>query len=509
MNGREKSDPAIVARKPPNGAGQAAEEAVERRAGAEGNADQQSTLRTQTRERVTQALDRVRQAARQRKKERFTALLHHVTPDTLRLAFYALRRRAAPGVDGVRWQDYEADLEPRLADLHARVHRGAYRPLPSRRTYIPKADGRQRPLAIAALEDKIVQGAIVMVLNAIYEADFLGFSYGFRPGRGPHDALDAVVVGIAGRKVNWLLDADIRSFFDTVSQEWLLRFVEHRIGDKRIVRLIRKWLKAGILEDGVVAVSDQGTGQGSVISPLLANIYLHYVLDLWAERWRRHEATGDMIIVRYADDLVVGFEEKADARRFLDAMRTRFKEFALSLHPDKTRLIEFGRHAAANRKQRGLGKPETFDFLGFTFICGKSRAGNFLIHRKSRRDRVQARLTEIKEELRRRMHGPLREQAEWLKQVVTGFFQYHAVPTNSRALGAFRFHVIELWWRTLRRRGQKHRMTWRRIAKIADQWLPKPGILHPWPNQRFAVKHPRWEPYAGKPHVRFCAGGAQ
>ncbi len=509
MNGREKSDPAIVAWKPPNEAGRPAEEAVERRAGAEGNADQQNTHRTQIRARVTPALDRVREAARQRKQERFTALLHHVNPDTLLVAFYALKRKAAPGVDGVTWVDYEADLEPRLADLHARVHRGAYRPLPSRRTYIPKADGKQRPLAIAALEDKIVQGAAVMVLNAIYEVDFLGFSYGFRPGRGPHDALDAVAVGIADRKVNWILDADIRSFFDSVSQEWLVRFLEHRIGDKRIIRLIRKWLRAGILEDGVVSISDKGTGQGSVISPLLANVYLHYVLDLWAERWRRREAAGDMIIVRYADDLVVGFEHEADAGRFLEAMRARFAEFALSLHPDKTRLIEFGRHATANRERRGLGKPETFDFLGFTFISGKSRQGKFLIHRRSRRDRVQAKLTEIKEELRRRMHEPIRETAEWLKQVVTGYFQYHAVPTNGPALGAFRYHVIDLWRRTLRRRGQKHRMTWQRIGKLADDWLPKPRILHPWPNQRFAVKHPRWEPYAGKPHVRFCAGGAQ
>jgi len=509
MNGREKSDPAIVAWKPPNEAGRPAEEAVERRAGAEGNADQQNTHRTQIRARVTPALDRVREAARQRKQERFTALLHHVNPDTLLVAFYALKRKAAPGVDGVTWVDYEADLEPRLADLHARVHRGAYRPLPSRRTYIPKADGKQRPLAIAALEDKIVQGAAVMVLNAIYEVDFLGFSYGFRPGRGPHDALDAVAVGIADRKVNWILDADIRSFFDSVSQEWLVRFLEHRIGDRRIIRLIRKWLRAGILEDGVVSISDKGTGQGSVISPLLANVYLHYVLDLWAERWRRREAAGDMIIVRYADDLVVGFEHEADAGRFLEAMRARFAEFALSLHPDKTRLIEFGRHATANRERRGLGKPETFDFLGFTFISGKSRQGKFLIHRRSRRDRVQAKLTEIKEELRRRMHEPIRETAEWLKQVVTGYFQYHAVPTNGPALGAFRYHVIDLWRRTLRRRGQKHRMTWQRIGKLADDWLPKPRILHPWPNQRFAVKHPRWEPYAGKPHVRFCAGGAQ
>ena len=315
---------------------------------------------------MTHALDRVREAARQRKKERFTALLHHVNPDTLRTAFYALKRKAAPGADGVTWDDYEADLEPRLADLHGRIHRGAYRPQPARRTYIPKADGRRRPLAIAALEDKIVQGAVVMVLNAIYEEDFLGFSYGFRLGRGPHDALDALAVGIASRKVNWIVDADIRSFFDSVSQEWLVRFVEHRVGDKRIVRLIRKWLKAGVLEDGTVTVSDRGTGQGSVISPLLANIYLHYLHDLWAERWRRREATGDMIVVRYADDLVAGFEREADARRFLDAMRARLEEFALSLHPDKTRLIEFGRFAAANRERRGQGadKPETFNFLG-------------------------------------------------------------------------------------------------------------------------------------------------
>ena len=369
MHGRGKSDPAIVAAKSTNKTGRPVAESVERRAGAEGNANQQSTLRTQIRKRVTQALDRVRQAARQRKKERFTALLHHVNIDSLKMAFYALKRRAAPGVDGMTWQEYEADLEVKLEDLHGRVHRGAYRPQPCRRTYIPKADGRQRPLAIAALEDKIVQGATVMVLNAIYEEDFLGFSYGFRPGRGPHDALDALVVGITNRKVNHILDADIRSFFDTVSQQWLIRFVEHRVGDKRIIRLIQKWLKAGILEEGIVSVSDQGTGQGSVVSPLLANIYLHYVLDLWAERWRRREAIGDMIIVRYADDVVAGFEHEDDARRFLDAMRERFKEFALSLHPEKTRLIEFGRHAAANREKRGIGKPETFNFLGFTFIC--------------------------------------------------------------------------------------------------------------------------------------------
>jgi group II intron reverse transcriptase/maturase len=491
MNGHEKSDSAIVAKKPLNKAGQPAAEAAERRAETKGNADQQRTRRAQIRESVSQALDRVRNAARQRKKEKFTALLHHISVETLEVAFYALRRKAAPGVDGVTWQEYEADLERRLIDLHGRIHRGAYRPQPSRRTYIPKADGRQRPLAIAALEDKIVQGATVLVLNAIYEEDFLGFSYGFRPRRGAHDALDALAVGITKRKVNYILDADIRSFFDSVSWEWLARFVEHRIGDKRIIRLIQKWLKAGILEGGAVTVSDRGTGQGSVASPLLANIYLHYVFDLWAERWRRHEATGDMIIVRYADDLVLGFQYENDARRFLDAMRARFEEFALQLHPDKTRLIEFGRFAAADRERRGLGKPETFNFLGFTFICGRSRRGSFLLKRKSRRDRVRAKLKEIKEELWRCMHWSIPEQGNWLAQVIRGFFAYHAVPTNIAALGKFRHQVIRLWLWTLRRRSQTDDTPWTRMEKLAADFLPKPKILHPWPAARFAAKHPR------------------
>jgi len=491
MHDQEKSDSGIVAGKPTNKAGRPAAEAVEPRPETEGNADQQSTLRTQGRDRVTQALGRVRHAARRRKKEKFTALLHHITVDTLRAAYYALKRKAAPGVDGVTWEDYEADLEPRLADLHGRVHRGAYRPQPARRTFIPKADGKQRPLAIAALEDKIVQGATVMVLNAIYEEEFLGFSCGFRPGRGPHDALDALVVGITSRKVNWILDADIQNFFGSVSREWLVRFLEHRIGDKRIIRLIQKWLQAGILEDGIVTVDDRGTGQGSVISPLLANIYLHYCFDLWAARWRRREATGDMIVVRYADDLVAGFEHEDDARRFLDAMRTRFETFALALHPEKTRLIEFGRQAAANREKRGLGKPETFNFLGFTFICGKSQGGKFLVRRKTRRDRMRAKLKEVKEQLRRRRHQPIPEQRKWLRQVVTGHFAYYAVPANSRALSAFRQHVTDLWRRTLRRRSQRDGTTWDRMAKLADDWLPKPHILHPWPSQRFAVTHPR------------------
>jgi len=493
MNGREKSDPVIVAVKSPNKTGQPAAEAMERRRGTEGNACQHNTRRAQNRESVTQALERVRQAARTRKKERFTALLHHVDIDLLRTAFFALQRAAAPGVDGLTWPDYQAELEPRLAALHDRVQRGAYRPQPSRRTYIPKADGKQRPLAIAALEDKIVQSATAMVMNAIYEEDFLGFSYGFRPGRGPHDALDALVVGIDNRKVNYILDADIRSFFDTVDQQWLVRFLEHRIGDKRIIRLAWRWLKAGILEDGAVAVSDRGTGQGSVISPLFANIYLHYVLDLWAERWRRREATGDMIIVRYADDVVAGFEHEDDARRFLDAMRVRIEAFALSLHPDKTRLIEFGRHAAVRRERRGLGKPETFNFLGFTFICGKSRQGRFLLHRKSRGDRMRAKLQEVHEELRRRRHQAIPLQGEWLRSVVSGYFNYHAVPTNSRALTVFHYHIRirRLWLRTLQRRSQSDGSTWQRIEKLAADWLPKPRILHPWPRERFAVRHPR------------------
>jgi RNA-directed DNA polymerase len=509
MHGREKSDPAIVAGKPTNKVASATAEPVEPRAGAERNAGQQSTHRTQGRECVSPALERVRQAARQRKKEKFTALLHHVDVDLLRESFSALKRKAAPGVDGLTWQAYAADLDRNLTDLHARVHCGAYRALPSRRTYIPKADGKQRPLAVAALEDKIVQRATATVLNCIYEEEFLGFSYGFRSERGQHNALDALIVGITTQRVNFILDADVRSFFDEVSQSWLIRFVEHRIGDPRIIRLIRKWLKAGVLEDGIVTVSEKGTGQGSVISPLLSNVYLHYVFDLWAERWRRREATGDMVLMRYADDIVVGFEHEADARRFWEHMRARLEEFSLSLHPDKTRLIEFGRFAADRRARRGLGKPETFNVLGFTFICERTSQGKFFIMRKTRRDRMRAKLKAVKEELRRRMHEPIPKQGAWLQQVVRGFFAYHAVPTNWEALKAFRHHIERIWLRTLRRRSQKHRITWDRMRKLADDWLPAPRILHPWPDQRFAVSNSRWEPRAGIPLARICAGDGQ
>ncbi len=397
MNGPEKSDSVVVAAKPANKAGQPAAEWAEPRTGTKGNTEQPHTRRTQSRDSVSQGLDRVRNAARQRKKEKFTTLLHHVSVDLLRESFLALKRRAAPGVDGVTWEDYELGLEGNLVDLHARVHSGGYRALPVRRRFIPKpGTDKQRPLGIAALEDKIVQRSLVAVLNAIYEEDFLGFSYGFRPGRNQHDALDALSVAISDTPVNWILDADIRSFFDSVSQEWLLRFLGHRIGDERVVRLVRKWLKAGVLDDGEWSVSAEGTPQGAVISPLLANVYLHYVFDLWAKQWRGREAGGNVIVVRYADDIVVGFEHEADARRFWDAMRTRFEQFGLELHGEKTRLLEFGRHAAGRRQRRGLGKPETFTFLGFIFICGRSRRGAFLLHRKTRVDRMRARLQEIK-----------------------------------------------------------------------------------------------------------------
>jgi len=409
-------------------------------------------------------------------------------------------------VDGVTWAAYGEGLERKLVDLHDRIRRGAYRAQPSRRVYIPKPDGRERPLGIAALEDKIVQRALVEVLNAIWEQDFLGFSYGFRPGRGQHDAL---AVGIGQRKVNWILDADIAGFFDAVSHDWLIRFVEHRVGDRRVIRLIRKWLKAGVTEGAQVTPGKVGTPQGAVISPLLANIHLHYVFDLWAQQWRQRHAQGDVIMVRYADDIVVGFERQADAERFWEDMRTRLAAFALTLHPGKTRLIEFGRRAAKNRRARGLGKPETFNFLGFTHISGHSRRGGFQLKRKSRSDRVRARLQVIKETLRRRMHETIDEQGACLRRVVMGFNAYHAVPTNAATLSDFRHNVADLWRRTLRRRGQKGAVTWERMTVLANRWLPTPRIIHPWPEQRFAVKHSKWEPGAGIPPAGICAGGTR
>ena len=432
MNAAEKSDSAVVARKPANKAEEAAER-VEPRAGTEGNTSRPHTSRTQSRSSVSQGLERVRAAARQRKKERFTALLHHLTLDRLHEAFLALKRHAAAGVDGLRWQDYEADLLRNLSDLHSRVHRGTYRALPVRRRFIPKPDGRQRPLGIAALEDKIVQRALATVLNAIYEEDFLGFSYGFRPGRNPHQAMDALAVGIGSTRVNWVLDADISGFFDAIDHEWLIRFVKHRIGDERVIRLVHKWLKAGVLDDKGWSASDKGSPQGTVISPLLCNVYLHYVFDLWAQQWRRRQAHAQMIVVRYADDIVVGFEYLGDARRFQRELRERLARFGLALNDDKTRLVEFGRQVAERRRRRGQGRPSTFDFLGMTFICGRDRRGGFQLQRKSRGDRMRAKLKEIKAELRRHLHAGIPEQGKWLRAVVTDYYRYHAVPTNARS----------------------------------------------------------------------------
>src|ERR1019366_5806147 len=507
MNADEKSDPAIVAAKPANEPGRPGKEWVEPRAGAEGNVEGPHRVRAQNRAAPSSGIDRVRKAARERKAEKFTSLLHHIDAALLRQSYHWLKRDAAPGVDGMTWDAYGEGLEARLCDLEARIHRGSYRAQPSLRAYIPKPDGRQRPLGIAALEDKIVQRAVVEVLNAIYETDFLGFSYGFRPGRGQHDALDALAAGIENRAVNWILDADIKGFFDNISHEWMMRFVERRIGDPRVLRLIRGWLKAGVVEDGVKHPAAKGTPQGAVISPLLANIYLHYVHDLWAEQWRRRHAHGALIVVRYADDTVVGFEHRADAEGFLADLRNRMAEFALELHPDKTRLIEFGRRAAAARAARGEGKPETFNFLGFTHICARSRRGGFMLARHTRRDRTMAKLLEITEDLRRRWHQDVAEQGRWLGSIVRGYFAYHAVPTNTHALSAFRHHVTDLWRRALRRRSQKDETSWTDMDRLANRWLRKPRISHPWPAQRFRVKHPRCEPYAGIPLVRFCAGG--
>ena len=490
MHDAEKSDPSIVPGKSVNNAGLPAAEPMEGRGGTERNADRQSTDLTQSRTAVSQALARIREAATRNQKEKLTALLHHITIDCLRVAFFGLKKRAAAGVDEMTWAAYANDLERRLGDLHGRIHRGAYRALPSRRVYIPKSDGRQRPLGIAALEDKIVQAAVVIILTPIYEAEFLGFSYGFRPGRGQHDALDALAFGIKARKVCWIVDADIRSFFDTISHEWLIKFVEHRVGDRRIVRLIQKWLRAGVLQDGERVETVEGTPQGAVISPLLANVYLHYVYDLWVQAWRTHRATGDTIVVRYADDVIAGFQHQRDAERFLGDLDSRLARFGLCLHPEKTRLIEFGKFAAERRQARGLGKPHTFDFLGFTHYCARKKDGTgFQLGRKTARKRMRAKLREIKETLKRHDDKPLHEQGEWLAGVLRGYFAYFAVPTNTPSLDAFRHHVEVRWFKALRRRSQRHNLSWPKMRRLVDRYLPRVRVLHPWPEERFRVRY--------------------
>jgi RNA-directed DNA polymerase len=508
MNDLQKSDGGIVAKKSANKPEGAGAESMERRLPAKGKARESAMCRTQSRVSMSAGLERLRERARGQKQERFTALLHHVDIAQLRQSYFALKREAAAGVDGVSWQQYGQKLEENLADLHGRIHRGTYRALPSLRQYIPKSDGRLRPLGVVALEDKIAQRAVVEVLNAIYEEDFLGFSYGFRAHRSQHDALDALATAIRYERVNWIVDADIESFFDSLSHEWLLRFVEHRVGDGRVIRLIRKWLKAGVLEEGKLTVSERGSPQGAVISPLLANLYLHYAFDLWAQAWRQRHAQGAMIMVRYADDIVCGFEHEHEARRFLQAWRARIERFALKLHEQKTRLIEFGRHAAEQRRRRGAGKPETFNFLGFTHICGRSRSGAFQLKRKTRRDRMRATLKAIGKVLRRMMHEPVDKQGQWLLQVYRGYCAYHAVPTNLERLRVFRLDLLKLWQRVLRRRSQRARTRLGVMLRLAARWLPPPRILHPWPDTRFLVKHPRWEPGARIAPAGFCAGGA-
>ena len=488
MNERGKSDRPVVPVKPPNNPVLAGAEAVEGRGLPKGNADSEPRSGRSAGLGVSSGLDRVRQVARKDKQVRFTALLHHVTAERLEQAYRAIRPGAAPGVDGVTWEGYGQDLEANLRDLHDRVQRGAYRASPTRRVFIPKPDGRQRPLGVATLEDKIVQRALVEVLNAVYESDFLGFSYGFRPGRSPHDALDALSVGITRKKVNYVLDADLRDFFTRLDQGWLEKFLEHRIADKRVLRLIGKWLRAGVIQEGEWSETPEGTAQGASVSPLLANVYLHYVFDLWADQWRGRHARGDIVIVRFADDYVAGFQHRDDAERFLADLRARLAEFSLELAQEKTRLIEFGRYAASNRARRGDPKPETFEFLGFTHICAKTRHGAFKLKRVTSRKRMRAKLREIKVELRRRMHLPIPEQGRWLARVLQGHFNYYAVPDNIRALYAFRYRVVWHWLRALRRRSQRARLTWERMSRYVQRCLPTARIQHPWPDARFDAK---------------------
>ncbi len=493
MNANRKSDgPVVPATSTNNDDAESFAESGEERGSAKRNAKQAALSRTPSRTKhKSRGLHGVREAARQDSKLKFTALLHHVNEDCLTEAFFNLKKSAAVGVDGVTWHGYEQNMEANIASLHDRIHRGAYRALPSRRGWIPKPDGRKRPLGITSLEDKIVQQAVLWVLQSIYEQDFLGFSYGFRRSRSQHQALDALSVAITSKRVNWILDADVEGFFDTIDHTWLVKFLEHRIGDRRILRLIRKWLHAGVIEDGEWSKTTEGSPQGSVISPLLSNVYLHYVFDLWIEWWRKKHCRRDVIVVRYADDFVIGFESHAEATACLDELHARFAKFGLKLHEDKTRLIEFGRYAIERRSERGEGRPETFDFLGFTHMCAKTRAhGWFTVQRHSIAKRVRATLQAIKAQLRRRMHRPLGETGRWLRRVVQGWLNYHAVPGNSRCLRRFVDEVTRLWLRVIQRRSQsgRTRWTWTRMERLRRRHLPRPRISHPYPNERFHAR---------------------
>jgi len=490
MHESGKSDNRVVLKKAPNKARRRAAEGLEGRRLAKRNLPQATMLRTQGRARVLEALGRVRQAAEQKKGVRFTALLHHIYAiDTLRAAFYELERDAAPGVDGETWQHYGEELEANLAELADRMRRGAYRPQPVRRVYIPKRGDakQQRPIGVTAVEDKIVQRATVAVLNAVYEPEFAGFSYGARPGRSAHQALVALDRATEKRRVKWVLDADLRDFFGSLEHEQLIRFVEHRIGDKRVVRLIQRWLAAGVLEDGTWTQSETGAPQGGSISPLAANLYMHYVFDLWAQRWRRTEARGDMVIVRYLDDFIVGFQHREDAERFLSVLRERLGQFGLTLHPDKTRLLEFGRYAVQNRRERGLGKPETFQFLGFVHSCGRTPKGEFMVHRHTAADRLRAKLKEVKAELRLRRHDPVPEVGKWLGSVVRGHCRYYGIPGNRRAIAQFRDEVSRHWHHALSRRSQKGLVRWDRMHRLIQRFIPPARIVHPSSSVMFAA----------------------
>jgi len=485
-----KSDKVVVPKKQPNKGGAKAPlaEAVEGRTLTKGKSSQGNTHRTQSRDCVQSALEAIRSAAKKDRKMRFTALYHHIYDiQMLWHAYLRINKDAAPGVDEETWERYGENLEENLRDLSERLKRGAYRAKPVKRVYIPKPDGRQRPLGITALEDKIVQRATVEVLNAIYEIDFLGFSYGFRPGRSQHKALDALYVGLQTRKVSWVLDADVRDFYGSISHEWLIKFIEHRIADRRVVRLIQKWLSAGVLEEGKKTVADVGAVQGGSISPLLSNIYLHYVFDVWTHWWRQKYPRGEVLVVRFADDFIVTFQYKPDAERYLKELKERFQKFNLELHPEKTRLIEFGRFAIDNYKKRNLGKPETFRFLGFTHICGAKKGGTFVVLRQTDKKKMRAKLVELKAETRRRKHFSLTDQGRWLKSVVTGHFNYYGVPTNLRALNTFRFKVVGLWMKALRSRSQNDHFTWERMYKLSGHWLPWGHITQPYPLQRMGV----------------------
>ena len=491
MNDKRESYSGVVPMKRSNESQGGLKEIVEERPLAKENTEQFNPHRTLSRDNGQSGLDRIRIAAQSNKQLKFTSLLHHVSVDLLRSSYYGLKKQAAAGVDEVTWQEYGEGLEGRLTDLHGRIHRGVYHAKPSRRVWIPKPDGRKRPLGIAALEDKIAQHAVVTVLNQIWEEDFLDFSYGFRPGRSQHDALDDLYVGITSRKVDYVLDLDIRSFFDKVGHDHMERFIRHRIGDERLVRLIMKWMKAGVIEDGQWHETKEGTPQGAVISPLLANLYLHYVFDLWVQAWRKKLAHGDMIVVRYADDAVLGFQHREEAESFLEQLQERLRKFGLELHPDKTRLIEFGRYAAERRKKRGEGKPETFNFLGFTHICGKNhKTGYFLVNRKTIGKRMAAKLKELRQQLRRRLHGQLGDTTKWLQSVVRGYFQYHAVPRNEPQMQTFRHEVLRMWWWQLRRRSQRSRWTWTDFSDKLGVLIPEVEIKHPYPEVRYALNHP-------------------